>query len=107
MVWGPWVPSDIAHPPIKSLQRENPKSIGVFPDKVPQRRRCRRRSSGYRSLYSGTLPRWGIALGAISTAISIAVDVSYDEERVVLPQRLRALPVAMWFISLPHGVIFM
>jgi hypothetical protein len=32
-VWGPWLPSDIALPPIKGLRRENPKSIGVFPVK--------------------------------------------------------------------------
>jgi hypothetical protein len=44
---------------------------------------------GDRSLYSGTLPGRGIAPGAISidsTAISINVVVSYDEERVVLPR---------------------
>jgi hypothetical protein len=43
---------------------------------------------GDRSLCSGTLPRRGIAPGTISidsTAISIAVAVSHDEERVVLP----------------------
>jgi hypothetical protein len=39
MVWGPWPPTDIAPLPIKSLQRENPKSIGVSPSKVPL---CRR-----------------------------------------------------------------
>jgi hypothetical protein len=78
---GPLVPYDIAPPPIESLRCENPKSIGVFPDKVPQCRRHRRRSSGDRSLCSGTLPGWGIASGAIS----IAVAVSHDEEGVVLP----------------------
>jgi hypothetical protein len=44
---------------------------------------------GGRSLYSGTLPGQGIAPEAISidsTAIFIAVDVSYDEEGVVLPR---------------------
>jgi hypothetical protein len=44
---------------------------------------------GDRSLYSGTLPGWGIALGAISidsTTISIVVVVSHDEEGVVLPR---------------------
>jgi hypothetical protein len=44
---------------------------------------------GDRSLCSDTLPGQGIAPGAISidsTAISIAVVVSYDEEGVVLPQ---------------------
>jgi hypothetical protein len=55
MVWGPWVPSDIAPPPIKSLRHENPKKIGIFPDKVPQRRRSRRPILRDRSLYSGTL----------------------------------------------------
>jgi hypothetical protein len=38
MVWGPWPPSDIAPLPIRSLRRENPKSVGVFPRKVSQRR---------------------------------------------------------------------
>jgi hypothetical protein len=64
---------------------------------------------GDRSLYSGTLSGQGIAPRAIyigSTAISIDVAVSYDEEGVVLPG-LRALPVAMCFISLSQGVIFM
>jgi hypothetical protein len=44
--------------------------------------------SGDRNLYFGTLPRWEIAPGAISidsTAISMTVDVSHDEEGVVLP----------------------
>jgi hypothetical protein len=44
---------------------------------------------GDRSLYFGTLPGWGIALGAISidsTAISINVADSHDKEGVVLPQ---------------------
>jgi hypothetical protein len=85
---------------------------------------------GDRSLCSSTLPRQGsapraifidfIASVAVSidfiasiavsidlTAISIDVAVSHDEERVVLPPGLRALPVAMWFTSLSHNVIFM
>jgi hypothetical protein len=37
LVWAPLVPSNIAHPPINSLQGENPKSIDVSPRKVPQR----------------------------------------------------------------------
>jgi hypothetical protein len=54
---------------------------------------------GDRSLCSGTLPRQGIALGAISidsidstamsidfTAIFIDIAVSHDEEGVILPQ---------------------
>jgi hypothetical protein len=96
MVWDPLVPSDIAPPPIYSLRRENPKSIGISPRKVPQRRRRRRPISGDRSLCSGTLPGWIIAPGAISidstaisidsTAISIDVAFSHDEEGVVLPQ---------------------
>jgi hypothetical protein len=40
------------------------------------------------------------------TAISINLAVSYDEEGVVHPRGLRALPVAMWFTSLSHDVIF-
>jgi hypothetical protein len=73
-----------------------------------------------RSLCSDTLPGWGSAPEAISidtvasttvsidfTAISTNIVVSYDEEGVVLPPWLRALPVAMWFISLSHDVIYM
>jgi hypothetical protein len=44
---------------------------------------------GDKSLYFGTLPGWGIALGAISiesTAIFIAVADFHDEEGVVLPR---------------------
>jgi hypothetical protein len=83
----------------KGLRYENPKSIGVSPSKVPQRRRHRRPISGDRSLCSGTLSGWGSAPGAISidsiafttisidfTAISIGVAVSHDEEGVVLPR---------------------
>jgi hypothetical protein len=75
---------------------------------------------GDRSLCSGTLSGRGSAPGAISidsinstvvsidfTTISIDVAVSHDEEGVVLLLGLRALPVAMWFTSLSHGVIFM
>jgi hypothetical protein len=99
LVWGPWRPSDIALPPIKGLRRENPKSIDVFPEEVPQLRRRRRRVSGDRSLCSGNLPGQGSAPEAISidsiastavsivfTAISIDVAVSQDEEGVVLPR---------------------
>jgi hypothetical protein len=55
-------------------------------------------------------PSVSIAVSAFSidlTAISIVVAASYDEEGVVLPRGLRALPVAMWFTSLSHDVIFM
>jgi hypothetical protein len=89
VVWAPWVPSDIALPPIKSLRRENPKSSSIHPWKVPQRHRHQRRSSGDRSLCSGTQPGRGIAPGDISIdsiAIFIAVVVSHDEEGVVLPR---------------------
>jgi hypothetical protein len=54
-------------------------------------------------------PSVSIAVSAVSidlTAISINLAVSYDEEGVV-PPALRALPVAMWFTSLSHDVIFM
>jgi hypothetical protein len=81
--------SDIALPPINYLRRKNPKSIGIHPRKVPHHRRHRRPISGDRSLYFGTLPGWGITSGTISinsTAISIVVAVSHDEEGVVLPR---------------------
>jgi hypothetical protein len=56
MVRPPGPTSDDALLPIKSLSKENPRTIGVFPRTVPQRRRCRRQILGDRSLYSGTLP---------------------------------------------------
>jgi hypothetical protein len=99
MVCGSWQPSDIAPLPIKCLRRENPKSFSVFPDKVLERRHHRRPIWGDRSLCSGTLPGWGSAPEAISInsidsttisidsiAISIDIDVSHDEEGVVLPR---------------------
>jgi hypothetical protein len=89
MVWAPRAPTDIALPPINCLRRENPKSIGILLRKVRQHRRHRRPISGDRSLCTGTLPRWGIAPGAISidsTVIFISVAVSHDEEGVVLPR---------------------
>jgi hypothetical protein len=89
MVWAPWVPSDIALPPINCLPREKPKLIGLHPRKVPQRRRHRRPISEDRSLCSGTLAGRGIAPGAISidsTTIFIVVADSHDEEGVVLPR---------------------
>jgi hypothetical protein len=98
--WGP--PGGPLTPPLrlfKASQSLNPRSIGVFPRTVPQRRRRRRQILGDRSLYSGTLPGRGSAPGAISidavtsstiyidfTAISTNLAVSYDEEGVVLPR---------------------
>jgi uncharacterized membrane protein len=55
-------------------------------------------------------PSVSITISVVSidlTAISIAVAASDDEEGVVLPRGLRALPVAMWFTSLSHDLIFM
>jgi hypothetical protein len=89
VVWAPGPPSDIALPPVYSLQRENPKLSSLRRRKVLHRRHHQRPISGDRSLYSGTLPRWGIAPEAISidsTTISIDVAVSHDEEGVVLPR---------------------
>jgi hypothetical protein len=81
---------------------ENPKSIGNFPEEVPQLRHRHREILGDRSLCSGTLSGWGSAPGAISidsiasiasiavsidfTAIFFNVAVSHDEEGVVLPR---------------------
>jgi hypothetical protein len=42
----PWSPPDDAPSPIKSLGTENPKTIGKFPERVPQLRRRRRQISG-------------------------------------------------------------
>jgi hypothetical protein len=82
VVWAPGPPSDIALPPIYSLRGENLKSSSVHPRKVLQRHRHRRWSSEDRSLCSDTLPRRGIAPGAIS----ITAVVSHDKEGVVLPR---------------------
>jgi hypothetical protein len=78
---------------------ENPKSIGNFPEEVPQLRRRHQRISGDRILCSGTLLGRGSAPGAISidvitstavsidlTAIFFNIAVSHDEEGVVLPR---------------------
>jgi hypothetical protein len=89
VVWAPLVPSDIALLPINCLRHENPKRTSINPRKVPQRRHHQRPISGDKSLCSGTLPGRGIAPRAISidsTAISIIVAVSHDEEAVVLPR---------------------
>jgi hypothetical protein len=89
VVWAPGPPSDIALPPIYSLRGENSKSSSLHPRKVPQRRHHQRPISVDRSLCSGTLLGQGIAPGAISinsTAISIDVADSHDEEGVVLPR---------------------
>jgi hypothetical protein len=92
----PCISTKRSHRRKKSLHRENPKSVGIFPRKILQCRHRRRPISGERSLCSSTLPRWGIAPRAISidstavsidfTAISIDVVVSHDEEGVVLPR---------------------
>ena len=76
-------PRCAALPPIYFLCHKNPRSIVVFQKRVPKRRRHRRQDSGDISLCSGTLSGRGIAPGVISinsTAISIAVADSYDEE---------------------------
>jgi hypothetical protein len=106
MVWAPYPPSDIALPPIKSLRRENPKWIGIHPRKFLQRRRHRRRSSGDRSLCSGTLPGQGIASRSHLHRLHRRCSLPWWGGSSS-PPGLRALPVAMWFISLSHGVIFM
>jgi hypothetical protein len=95
----PWSTSDDAPSPIRSVPMENPKTIGKFPERVPQLHRSQRRISGDRSLCSGTLPGRGSAPGASPsvsitvsavsidlTAISIVVAASDDEEGVVLPR---------------------
>jgi hypothetical protein len=61
MVWAPRAPTNLALPSIYCPRRENPKSIGLHPRKVPERRRHRRQVSGDRSLCSSTLPGRGIS----------------------------------------------
>jgi hypothetical protein len=69
MVRPPWSTSDDAPSPIRSLPMLNPKTIGKFPERVPQLCRRRRRILGDRSLCSGTLPGQGSAPGAISIGL--------------------------------------
>jgi hypothetical protein len=65
----PWSTRDDAPLPIRSLGTKNPKTIGVFPRIVPQRRRHQRQILGDKSLCSGTLPGRGSAPGAISICL--------------------------------------
>jgi hypothetical protein len=65
----PCLPPNNAPSPIRSLGMENPKTIGEISRTVPQLRRHRRRISGDKSLYSGTLPGRGSAPGAISIGL--------------------------------------
>jgi hypothetical protein len=116
----PWSTPDDAPSPIKSLPTENPKTIGKFPKRVSRLRRHRRQISGDRSLYSGTLPGRGSAPGATSIGLHRCLRHLHQphchlHRRCCLwwwggsssPPGLRALPVAMWFTSLFHDVIFM
>jgi hypothetical protein len=64
----PWSTSDDALSPIKSFGTKKPR-MGIFPRTVPQHRRRRRQILRDRSLYSGTLPGWGSAPGAISIGL--------------------------------------
>jgi hypothetical protein len=113
MVRSPWSPPDDTPSPIRSLLTENPKGIGASPRTVPQCRRRRRQISGDRSLYSGTLPGRESAPGASS--INLHRHLRRLHRPCCLlwwggsssPPGLRALPVAMWFTSLSHDVIFM
>ena len=52
----------------------------LFPDSTPSSAATKNPNSGDKSLYSGTLPGQGSALGAIF----IAIAASHDEEGVVL-----------------------
>ena len=100
-------------PPLRLYIASDAKTLKyqvIFPEEFRSAAAIDDKFRGDRSLCSGTPPGRGSAPGAISidsTAIFIAAADSHDEEGVVLPLRLRALPVAMWFISLSHGVIFM
>jgi hypothetical protein len=85
------VPSGIAPPPIQSLRQSDAKTLNqsTFSQiKFRSAAAVEDQFQGDRSLCSGTLPGPGISPGDISidsTAISIAVAVSHDEEGVVLP----------------------
>ena len=83
VVWAPWPASGSALSPIRTPRRKNPKDKPESSRKVPPPSSHRSQVSGDRSLCSGTLPGRGSAPERISidsTAISIAVADSYDEE---------------------------
>jgi hypothetical protein len=87
---------------------------------ILQLRRRHRRISGDRSLCSGTPPGRGSAPGAISIGLNCCHHRLHRPHRHLhrccylrwwggssSPPGLRTLPVAMWFTSLSHDVIFM
>jgi hypothetical protein len=108
----PWSTSDDAPSPIRILGMENPKSIGKISRRVLQLRRRHRQISGDRSLCSSTLPGRGSAPGAISIGLHWRHHHLHQPCCLLWwggsssPPGLRALPVAMWFTSLSHDVIF-
>jgi hypothetical protein len=119
--WDP--PCGPLTPPLrlfKASRSPNPKTIGVFPRTVPQHRCRQRQILGDRSLYSGTLPGRGSAPGAVSIGLHRRLCRLHRPHRHLhhrcclqwwggssSPPGPRALPVAMWFTSLSHDVIFM
>ena len=103
-VWAPRGATDFALSPTNTPQTKNPRTVFDISSTGPERRRHRRQDSGDRSLCSGTLPGRGIAPVAISidsTAISIAVADSYDEEWVVLPRGCGIYGSYVVYLSLP------
>jgi hypothetical protein len=112
VVRSPWSPPDDAPSPIRSLPTENPRGIGNFLERVPQLRRHHRWISGDRILYFGTLSRRESAPRA--NFIGLHRHLYHLHQPCCLlwwggsssPPGLRALPVAMWFTSLFHDVIF-
>jgi hypothetical protein len=120
MVRPPWSTSDDAPSLIRSLLTENPKTIGKISRRVPQLH-CRRwRISRDRCFCSSTLLGRGIAPGAISIGLHHRLRHLHWPHRHLhrrccllwwggssSSSGLRALPVAMWFTSLSHNVIFM
>jgi hypothetical protein len=120
MVSPPGPPPNNAPSPIKSLPTKNPKTIGKYPERVPQLCHHHRWISGVRSLCSGILPGQGSASEAISIGLHRRLrrlhwPYRHLHHRCCLrwwwgsssPLGLRALPVAIWFTSLSYDVIFM
>jgi hypothetical protein len=116
----PGATPDDAPSPIRSLRTENPRRVDEISRTVLLRRRHRSQISRDRSLCFGTLPGRGSAPGAISISLHRRLHrlhrphTHLHQSCYLLwwggsssPPGMRALPVAVWFTSLSHDVIFM
>ena len=65
VVWAPWLPTDIALPPIYCFPQENPKYSSLHPRKVPQPPPSSTLVREGSEALPGTLPERGIITGGL------------------------------------------